>query len=32
MFKQTYPRTLASLDAIIEDVRTALAELKLPQK
>lgn len=32
MFKQTYPRTLASLDAVIEDVRTALAELKLPQK
>ena len=32
MFKKTYPRALSSLDAIIEDVRTALTELKLPQK
>lgn len=32
MFKQTYPRTLASIDAIMRDVKAELERLKLPRK
>lgn len=32
MFKQTYPRTLTSIDAIMRDVKAELERLKLPRK